>query len=88
MQPHYGWLEHGADEYDIKEISQALADNVNPTLFKIDFFKARLGDEGMALLSIGLRSNKSLLELDLTMNGIGDAGAAAIARYLQVRAKI
>ena len=84
MQPHYGWLEHGTDEYEIKEIAQALADNVNPTLFKIDFFKARLGDEGMTLLSVGLRSNTALLELDLSMNGIGDAGAASIARFLQV----
>jgi hypothetical protein len=39
----------------VQEISQALADNVNPTLFKLDFFKARLGDQGIQTICNGLK---------------------------------
>lgn len=28
LQPHYGWLESGTDEYEVEEIRQALLDKV------------------------------------------------------------
>jgi Ran GTPase-activating protein (RanGAP) involved in mRNA processing and transport len=40
-----------------------------------------LGDEHISILSLGLRDNKSIKELDLSHNKIGDAGVISLMEH-------
>jgi hypothetical protein len=37
LQPHYGWLENGVDDYDVEEIRGALIEKVSIACDVIDF---------------------------------------------------
>ena len=81
---YLGLADTGVGDEECRVIASALATNTGSVTF-IDLGENKISDSGAAILSGGLEQNTTVHLLSVYDNEIGEDGAVAISRCVQVR---